>query len=69
MIIWGGGTNTDLLRGLILAILDHPDGFFGEVDRDRRRGAHLLLMASALGRRGIPTTRCYGRKGQGQKSQ
>ncbi len=26
-----GGTNTDLLRGLIRTILDHPDGFTGEV--------------------------------------
>jgi hypothetical protein len=26
-----GGTNTDLLRGLIRAIVDHPDGFTGEV--------------------------------------
>ena len=26
-----GGTNTDLLRGLIRAIFDHPDGFTGEV--------------------------------------
>ncbi len=26
-----GGTNTDLLRGLIRAIEDHPDGFTGEV--------------------------------------
>jgi hypothetical protein len=26
-----GGTNTDLLRGLIRLILDHPDGFTGEV--------------------------------------
>ncbi len=26
-----GGTNTDLLRGLIRTIVDHPDGFTGEV--------------------------------------
>jgi len=26
-----GGTNTDVLKGLIRAILDHPDGFDGEV--------------------------------------
>ena len=26
-----GGTNTDLLRGLIRRIVDHPDGFAGEV--------------------------------------
>jgi len=26
-----GGTNTDLLRGLIRAILSHPDGFTGEI--------------------------------------
>jgi hypothetical protein len=26
-----GGTNTDLLRGLIEAIVDHPDGFTGEI--------------------------------------
>ena len=26
-----GGTNTDLLRGLILRITDHPDGFTGEI--------------------------------------
>lgn len=26
-----GGSNTDLLRGLIRAIVDHPDGFAGEV--------------------------------------
>ncbi len=26
-----GGTNTDLLRELIQAILDHPDGFVGEI--------------------------------------
>ncbi len=26
-----GGTNTDLLRGLIRAIVEHPDGFVGEV--------------------------------------
>jgi len=26
-----GGTNTDLLNGLIRAIVDHPDGFSGEV--------------------------------------
>ncbi|MBU0639151.1 MAG: DUF362 domain-containing protein [Planctomycetes bacterium] len=26
-----GGTNTDLLRGLIHCILDHPDGFTGEI--------------------------------------
>jgi hypothetical protein len=30
---WGerGGTNTDLLRGLIQAVVDHPDGFTGEI--------------------------------------
>lgn len=30
---WGdrGGTNTDLLRGVIRRIVDHPDGFTGEV--------------------------------------
>lgn len=30
---WGerGGTNTDLLRGLVLRLTDHPDGFFGEI--------------------------------------
>jgi uncharacterized protein (DUF362 family) len=30
---WGarGGTNTDLLRGLIRALVDHPDGFTGEI--------------------------------------
>jgi uncharacterized protein (DUF362 family) len=30
---WGerGGTNTDLLRGLIRRVVDHPDGFTGEV--------------------------------------
>jgi hypothetical protein len=26
-----GGTNTDLLRGLIARVLEHPDGFLGEV--------------------------------------
>ena len=26
-----GGTNTDLIRGVVQAILDHPDGFTGEV--------------------------------------
>jgi hypothetical protein len=26
-----GGTNTDLLRGLIRRIVDHPDGFVGEI--------------------------------------
>lgn len=26
-----GGTNTDLLRGLIRRIIDHPDGFVGEI--------------------------------------
>lgn len=26
-----GGTNTDLLRALIQAIVDHPDGFIGEI--------------------------------------
>lgn len=26
-----GGTNTDLLRGLILRVSDHPDGFTGEI--------------------------------------
>lgn len=26
-----GGTNTDLLKALIQAILDHPDGFIGEI--------------------------------------
>ena len=26
-----GGTNTDLLRSIIEAILDHPDGFIGEI--------------------------------------
>jgi len=26
-----GGTNTDVLRGLIRVIVDHPDGFIGEV--------------------------------------
>lgn len=26
-----GGTNTDVLRGLVRAIVDHPDGFSGEV--------------------------------------
>lgn len=26
-----GGTNTDLLRGLIRRLLDHPDGFTGEI--------------------------------------
>lgn len=29
--IMRGGTNTDLLRGLIRALVDHPDGFTGEV--------------------------------------
>lgn len=30
---WGerGGTNTDLLRGLLHRLLDHPDGFRGEI--------------------------------------
>jgi hypothetical protein len=30
---WGerGGTNTDLLRGLILRLTEHPDGFTGEI--------------------------------------
>jgi hypothetical protein len=30
---WGarGGTNTDVLRGLIRALVDHPDGFTGEI--------------------------------------
>ncbi len=30
---WGerGGTNTDLLRGLIRALVEHPDGFSGEI--------------------------------------
>lgn len=30
---WGqrGGTNTDLLRGLLRRIVDHPDGFTGEI--------------------------------------
>jgi hypothetical protein len=30
---WGerGGTNTDLLRGLILRLTEHPDGFAGEI--------------------------------------
>ncbi len=30
---WGerGGTNTDVLRGLIRVVVDHPDGFVGEV--------------------------------------
>jgi hypothetical protein len=30
---WGerGGTNTDLLRGLILRLSEHPDGFTGEI--------------------------------------
>ena len=30
---WGerGGSNTDLLRGLILRLADHPDGFTGEI--------------------------------------
>jgi hypothetical protein len=26
-----GGTNTDMLRGLIRALVDHPDGFRGEI--------------------------------------
>jgi uncharacterized protein (DUF362 family) len=26
-----GGTNTDLIRGVIQAVLDHPDGFKGEI--------------------------------------
>lgn len=26
-----GGTNTDLLRALIQAVLDHPDGLTGEI--------------------------------------
>jgi uncharacterized protein (DUF362 family) len=26
-----GGTNTDLVRSVIQAVVDHPDGFFGEV--------------------------------------
>ena len=26
-----GGTNTDVLKGLIARILEHPDGFTGEV--------------------------------------
>jgi hypothetical protein len=26
-----GGTNTDLLKALIVAIVDHPDGFVGEI--------------------------------------
>ena len=30
---WGerGGTNTDLLRGLVLRLAEHPDGFTGEI--------------------------------------
>jgi hypothetical protein len=27
-----GGTNTDLLRGLVRRIVDHPDGFTGEIE-------------------------------------
>ncbi len=37
-----GGTNTDLLRTLIQAILDHPDGFAGEIivaDNGQGRGS------------------------------
>ena len=41
---WGerGGTNTDLLKALIQAIVDHPDGFTGEIivaDNGQGRGS------------------------------
>ncbi len=41
---WGkrGGTNTDLLKELIQAIIDHPDGFTGEIvvaDNGQGRGS------------------------------
>lgn len=37
-----GGTNTDLVKGLIRKILDHPDGFIGEIvvaDNGQGRGS------------------------------
>ena len=32
-----GGTNTDLLRSFIQAIIDHPHGFAGEIVADNRQ--------------------------------
>jgi len=45
-----GGTNTDLLRGLIQTIVDHPEGFTGEVivvDNGQGRGRFTWDNANA----------------------
>ncbi len=45
-----GGTNTDLVKGLIQAIVDHPDGFGGEVvvvDNGQGRGSFSWPAANA----------------------
>jgi hypothetical protein len=49
---WGerGGTNTDLVRGLVRKIIEHPDGFRGEivvVDNGQGRG----LLPPSIGSR------------------
>jgi uncharacterized protein (DUF362 family) len=46
-----GGTNTDLLKELIQAILDHPDGFTGEIviaDNGQGRGRMNWGQANAI---------------------
>lgn len=45
-----GGTNTDVVKGLIQAVLDHPDGFTGEiviVDNGQGRGSFTWNAANA----------------------
>lgn len=45
-----GGTNTDMLKELIQAIVDHPDGFTGEIivaDNGQGRGALARLKPNA----------------------
>ena len=47
-----GATNSDLIRGLIQRILDHPDGFVGEVvifENGQGRGSLLCDSSAAYG--------------------
>jgi hypothetical protein len=48
-----GCTNIDLVRGLIQRILDHPDGFFGEV----------VIFENGQGRGSLYCDRMYGKNG------
>lgn len=45
-----GGTNTDVLRGLIRVVVDHPDGFIGEVivaDNGQNSGSLIRAQNNA----------------------